>query len=177
MVGSAIAPALAAAALGGPYSQWYRDDDRYYYRYSDGDIYRVRRGDNIIDALIPAMDRNYYYYPVGLTYPSAYDFYNVPYQYQSYYPDGGAVRYRYGDGAIYQVDPASGLVSGIVALLAGDLAVGQPLPSAYSVYNVPLSYRDRYYDTADNWYRYNDGYIYRVDPTTQLITAVIDAIV
>ena len=34
-----------------------------------------------------------------------------------------------------------------------------------------------YYDTPDAWYRYNDGYIYRVDPTTQLITAVINAIV
>ena len=42
---------------------------------------------------------------------------------------------------------------------------------------MPLGYRDRYYDTPDAMYRYNDGYIYRVDPTTQLITAVIDAIV
>ena len=28
-----------------------------------------------------------------------------------------------------------------------------------------------------NGYRYNDGYIYRVDPTTQLVTAVINALV
>ena len=47
----------------------------------------------------------------------------------------------------------------------------------YSAYNVPFAYRDRYYDTPDAWYRYNDGYIYRVDPTTQLITAVINALV
>jgi hypothetical protein len=40
-----------------------------------------------------------------------------------------------------------------------------------------MAYRDRYYDTPDASYRYNDGYIYRADPTTQLITAVIDALV
>ena len=69
------------------------------------------------------------------------------------------------------------MIQSIVALLAGDLAVGQPLPANYGVYNVPLAYRDRYYDTPDAIYRYNDGYIYRADPTTQLVTAVIDAIV
>ena len=25
----------------------------------------------------------------------------------------------------------------------------------------------------DAWYRYSDGYIYQVDPTTQLITAIV----
>ena len=69
------------------------------------------------------------------------------------------------------------MISSIVALLAGDLAVGQPLPGDYGVYNVPMAYRDRYYDTPDALYRYNDGYIYQADPKTQLITAVIDALV
>ena len=55
--------------------------------------------------------------------------------------------------------------------------IGQPLPPAYGVYNVPLAYRSSYYDTPNAWYRYNDGYIYRVDPSTMLITAVIDALV
>jgi hypothetical protein len=41
---------------------------------------------------------------------------------------------------------------------------------------VPLGYRDAYYDTPNDWYRYSDGYIYRVDPTTQLVTALIRAI-
>ena len=53
----------------------------------------------------------------------------------------------------------------------------QPLPAGYDVYNVPFQYRDRYYDTADNMYRYNDGYIYQVDAKTRLISAVIDAII
>ena len=31
--------------------------------------------------------------------------------------------------------------------------------------------------TRRTLYRYNDGYIYQVDPTTQLVTAVINALV
>jgi hypothetical protein len=177
MVGALLPAALGASLLDGPYRQWYRDTDRYYYR-GDGDyIYRVNRDGGLIDALFPFQDRDYSYYPVGMTYPADYDYYNVPYQYQSFYPDGNDYSYRYGDGAIYQVDRSTNTIDSIVALLAGDLAVGQPLPSDYGVYNVPLAYRDRYYDTPDALYRYNDGYIYRADPKTQLITAVIDALV
>ena len=33
-----------------------------------------------------------------------------------------------------------------------------------------------YYDTPDAWYRYNNGYIYQVDPTTQLVTAIVASI-
>ena len=177
MVGTALPLGLRASLLDGPYRQWYRDNDQYYYR-NDGDfIYRVSRDRGLIDALIPYGDRDYYYYPVGMNYPTAYDYYNVPYQYRSYYPQGGDYDYRYGDGAIYRVDPQTNVIQSIVALLAGDLAVGQPLPTNYGVYNVPLTYRDRYYDTPDAMYRYNDGYIYRADPSTRLVTAVIDAIV
>jgi hypothetical protein len=177
LVGTRLSPLLASSLLEGPYRQWYRDDDRSYYRWDDDYIYRVRRDGDLIDAFFPYTNRDYYYYPVGLSYPDSYNYYNVPYQYRSYYPDSSDSWYRYGDGAIYQVNPSNGLISGIVALLAGDLSVGQPMPPAYSVYNVPFDYRDRYYDTPNDWYRYNDGYIYRVDPTTQLVTAVINAIV
>jgi patatin-like phospholipase/acyl hydrolase len=38
---------------------------------------------------------------------------------------------------------------------------------------VPYSYRDRYVDGPDAYYRYSDGYVYQVDPTTQLIQAAI----
>ena len=117
------------------------------------------------------------YYALGDQWPDSYDFYNVPYQYRSYYADAGDYRYRYGDGAIYRVNSGSGVVDGIVALLAGDLGVGSRLPTGYDAYNVPFAYRDRYADTNDDWYRYNDGYIYQVDPQTRLISAVIDAIV
>jgi hypothetical protein len=178
LVGTPLTAALGLSALGGPYRSWYRDNDDYMYRWDDDYIYRVDRDRGLIDAFFPYQNHDYYYYPVGMSYPMDYNYYNVPYQYQSYYPDGGDYWYRYGDGAIYQVNPGTGMIQGIAALLTGNpFAVGQPLPPAYSVYNVPFDYRDRYYDTADNWYRYNDGYIYRVDPTTQLITAVINAIV
>ncbi len=179
IVGSRFNQALGLSALSGPYRDWYRDDDRFMYRWDDDDyVYRIRRDNNLIDALFPMSNRDYYYYPVGMQYPDYYNYYNVPYQYQSFYPDGGDYLYRYGDGAIYMVDPDTQMISGIASLLTGNpLAVGQPLPPYYGVYNVPLGYRDQYYDTADNWYRYNDGYIYRVDPATQLITAVINAIV
>ncbi len=177
MIGSLLPAALGSQLLNGPYSQWYRDNDQYYYR-NDGDyIYRVNRQDGLINALFPYQDQAYSYYPVGMNYPADYNYYNVPYQYQSYYPDGSDYNYRYGDGAIYQVNRSNSAINSIVALLAGDLGVGQQLPNDYGVYNVPMAYRDRYYDTPDALYRYNDGYIYRADPKTQLITAVIDALV
>jgi hypothetical protein len=177
LIGAALPATLSSRMLDGAYSQWYRDDDRYFYR-NDGDyIYRVNRNGGLIDGLFPYEDRAYSYYPVGMTYPSDYNSYNVPYQYQSFYPDNNDYLYRYGDGAIYQLDRQTNGIDAIVALLAGDLGVGQALPADYGVYNVPMAYRDRYYDTPDALYRYNDGYIYQADPKTQLITAVIDALV
>jgi len=177
-VGTVLPTAFRTSSLTGPYRDWYRDDDRYLYRMGpDGLIYRVNRADNLIDALIPSYLNDYGYYPVGMAYPSPYNFYNVPVQYSSYWPDDDDYYYRYGNGAIYQVDPRTSMIRSIVALLAGDLAVGQRLPLGYNTYNVPLDYRAQYYDTPDAWYRYNDGYIYQVDPTTQLITAVIRALV
>ena len=177
LVGGLLPAAFVHSMLGGPYANWYRDDDRYLYRLSGDSIYRVNRGTNLIDALIPYGGNDFSYYPVGMNYPADYNYYNVPTQYQSYYPDGGNYQYRYGDNAIYSVNPQNSAIQSIVALLAGDLGVGQRLPSNYGVYNVPMSYRDRYYDSADNWYRYNDGYIYRVDPQTQLITSVVNALI
>mgnify|MGYP005810412373 FL=1 len=51
------------------------------------------------------------------------------------------------------------------------------MPSGYDVYNVPYPYRDRYNDSDDAWYRYSDGYVYQIDPQTQLISAAIDLLV
>jgi hypothetical protein len=78
---------------------------------------------------------------------------------------------------VYGIDPRTGLIQDVVPLMAGGYGVGQLLPAGYSAYNVPYQYRSQYYDTPDAWYRYNNGYIYQVDPTTQLISAVIRAIV
>lgn len=163
---------LLGSLLGGAYSTWYPDDE-YRYRMGDDFIYRIG-ANGIIDGLIPRYDRPGYFYPVGSYYPEPYDFYNVPTQYRGYYDDP---YYRYGDGAIYRIDPETRLIQSIAALLTGDAIVGQPLPSSYSVYNVPYGYRDRYYDNDQDWYRYSDGYIYRVEPETLIVAEVLDAII
>ena len=202
--GAPLRSQYADAYLPGQYRAWYPDNDQYYYRYGDGYAYRVGRSDNLVSGLFP-LSGNGYYAP-GELYPAAYDVYNIPQPYQSYYPDNGDYDYRYGDGAIYQVNQSSGLVESIVALLTGGgyggelgsglgglggglgglgggyggglgaLGIGQALPAGYVVYNVPDPYRDRHYDTADENYRYGDGNIYRVDPKTQVIQAIISAL-
>jgi hypothetical protein len=101
----------------------------------------------------------------------------VPVQYRDLYYDSDDAYYRYGDNAIYRVDPQSNMIESIVALLTGDLSVGQPLPSGYDAYNVPLDYRDRYYDNDDYLYRYGDGNIYQVDAKTQIIQAIVEMLV
>ena len=175
-LGARIQQSYANSLVPYQYRSWYRDDDSHFYRYGDDYIYRVSRSNDLIDGLIPLFGGGGYY-ALGDQWPQSYDFYNVPYQYRSYYPDTSDYRYRYGDGAIYRVNAGNGVVDSIVALLAGDLGVGSQLPNGYDTYNVPFAYRDRYADSADNWYRYNDGYIYQIDPKTRLISAVIDAIV
>lgn len=181
LVGRALPAAFAASLVPTYYRNWYPDTDDYYYRQGDGLMYRIARSTGLVDGSMPLFGYGDYvpdYYGVGEAYPLDYvSFYNVPAAYQSYYPDQDDWLYRYGDGGIYRVEPSTGLVDSIVQLLAGDMAVGQPLPVGYDVYNVPYAYRDRYYDTPDNWYRYNDGYIYQVDPKTRLIQAVIEALV
>ncbi|MEO8176019.1 MAG: hypothetical protein ABI626_05100 [Sphingomicrobium sp.] len=155
------------------YQSFYPDTADNYYRYANGNVYGIDAYSGMIDNVIPMYGNGYGY---GQMLPSSYSAYNVPYQYRSMYADSSDYHYRYAPGAIYQVDPGSNLITGVALLLAGDLGVGSRLPLGYSAYNVPMAYRSTYYDTSNDWYRYNDGYIYRVDPTTQLVTAVINAI-
>jgi len=156
------------------YQAFYPDSSDYYYRYNNGYVYQVDRGTSLIAALIPLLMGGT---GVGQMLPLSYSSYNVPYQYRSMYYDTPDYNYRYAPGAIYQVDPRSNLITGVPVLLANDLSVGAPLPLGYDAYNVPLAYRASYYDTPTVMYRYNDGYIYQVDPATRLITAVINALV
>ena len=157
------------------YSSFYPDSRDNYYRYANGYVYGVDRDSGFIEEMIPLMAGGY---GVGQMLPAGYSAYNVPYEYRDTYYDTDDYYYRYAPGAIYQVDPQSQLITGLASLLSPNgFTVGQPLPMGYSAYNVPYGYRDQYYDTADNWYRYNNGNIYQVDPTTQLITAIIRAVV
>ena len=164
----------SAYAMPSYYQSFYPNTADNWYRYDNGYVYGIDPYSGMINNIIPTYD---YGYGVGQMLPTSYSYYNLPYPYRSYYNDSDDYYYRYAPGAIYQVDRDTQLISAVASLLTGGLGVGQQLPLGYSAYNVPLSYRDQYYDTADNWYRYNNGYIYQVDPTTRLITAVIDAIV
>jgi len=156
------------------YQSFYSDTQEHYYSYDDdGYIYRADRGSDLISAIIPLFGGGF---GLGQPLPSGYDVYNVPMQYRDTWQDNDQSLYRYGDNAIYRVDADSGLIDGIVALLAGDLNVGQPLPDGYDAYNVPLDYRDEYADDEENLYRYADGNIYQVDAKTQLIQAIVEMI-
>ena len=157
------------------YQSMYRDNPDSYYRYDqNGYIYRIDRNTNMVSGLIPLLGGGF---GVGQMLPAGYDVYNVPYQYRDTYYDTNDSYYRYGGNAIYQVDPQTQLIQGVVALLTGqNLGVGQMMPAGYDMYNVPFQYRDQYYDTDQYNYRYADGNIYQVDPQTQIITAIIDAL-
>lgn len=152
------------------YSTRFIDNDDYYYRYDGDYLYRLRDDDDLVMALFPILGGAY---SVGRPLPLAYNsYYNVPWGYSSLYYDTPEYSYRYGDGAIYQIDPTTQLIAGIVALLTGqNFGIGQMLPMGYDAYNVPYAYRGSYYDTDDMWYRYDDGYIYGIDPRTRLIEA------
>lgn len=151
------------------YRSTYYDRDDAWYRYGDGFIYEVDPYSRRIDARYPIYEAGYDYM-IGQPWPVAYPGYNVPMAYQPLYYDTPQYQYRYANGGIYQVDPTTQVIQALVALVSGQpMAIGQPLPRGYGTYNVPLAYRDRYYDTDDSWYRYADGYVYEVDPGTGLI--------
>jgi hypothetical protein len=152
------------------WNAFYPDTPYVDYRYLNGNVYGVDPLTGMVEDVIPTYA---YGYGVGQMLPAGYGYYNVPYQYRSLYYDTPDYSYWYAPGAIYQVDPGSQLITAVASLLAPGLSVGQPLPMGYDVYNVPYAYRATYYDTPSAWYRYNNGYIYQVDPTSRLVTAIV----
>lgn len=145
-----------------------RDGARY--GYDDGYLYRLDAQGSPLGYL-PLLGGAL---AAGRVWPAQYDFQPAPAYYVDYYRLPDRYDYRYADGVVYAVDPQTRAISQVAALLTGQpLSVGQPLPAGYDVYNVPYAYRDQYRDTAEARYRYSDGYVYRVDPTTQLIQAAI----
>jgi hypothetical protein len=152
------------------YQPFYPDTPYADYRYANGYVYQIDPYTGLVEDMVPLLDRGY---GVGQMLPASYSYYNVPYQYRSLYYDTPDYAYRYAPGAIYQVDPQTSLITSVASLLAPGLSVGQPLPVGYSAYNVPYAYRDTYYDTPDAWYRYSNGYVYQVDPTTQIVQAIV----
>jgi hypothetical protein len=139
-------------------------------RYAYGVVYQVDCYSGMVENVIPTYAGGY---GVGQMLPSAYNYYNVPMQYRSMYYPTADYSYWYAPGAIYQYDQRSSLITSVAALMSPGFSIGQPLPAGYGMYNVPMAYRATYYDTPNSWYRYNNGYIYQVDPTSQLVTAVV----
>jgi hypothetical protein len=144
------------------------------YRYGYGYVYETDCASGLVEDVIPTYD---YGYGVGQMLPASYGYYNVPFAYRSSFVDNDDYYYRYAPGSIYRVDRSTSLISAVAALLTNGLSVGQPLPAGYNAYNVPLSYRDTYYDRPDVWYRYDNGYIYSVDPGTRMVQSVAYTIV
>jgi hypothetical protein len=103
-----------------------------------------------------------------------FDGYRVPAAYQSFYSDTPDYYYRYDDdGYIYRAERGSDLISAVIPLLGGGFGVGQPLPAGYDAYNLPMQYRDTWYDNDDSLYRYGDNAIYRVDAQSGLIEGIV----
>ena len=185
---SGLIPLFGAALIGQPlgqsyinpyyqppyYSAFYPNSAFDCHRYGYGYVYETDCATGLVEDVIPTYA---YGYGVGQIMPASYSYYNVPYAYRSSFVDNDDYYYRYAPGAIYQVDRDTALISAVAALLTGGLSVGQQLPLGYSAYNVPLAYRSSYYDTPDMWYRYDNGYIYGVNPQTRMVNNVAYVIV
>ena len=92
--------------LGGP--------DRY--RYADRVLYRVDPSTAAITSIAALLTGDDI--QIGAPMPLGYDIYNVPYAYRDRYYDSADANYRYSDGYIYQVDPATRLVTAAIELMA-----------------------------------------------------------
>ena len=156
------------------YSNWWdRRDDAADFVYDDGYLYRLAPS-GAVAGFVPLLGGALW---PGQTWPTSYSAYDVPDYYVDYYGFDDPYDYRLADGVIYGLDPQTQAIQSILALVTdNDWQIGQQMPDGYGVYNVPYAYRDQYFDTADSWYRYDDGYVYQVDPTTQLIQAAIQLI-
>jgi len=155
---------------------WYRDWWSYpastNYLYNDG--YLVRWDGDSAANYIPLLGGALW---PGQAWPEDYQSYDVPEYFTDYYGLQDQYDYRFADGAIYGVNPTNQLIQQVVALVTGDeWSIGQRVPEGYDIYNVPYEFRDQYQDTGEANYRYSDGYVYQVDPTTQLIQAAIQLI-
>lgn len=155
------------------YRSLYYDTPNYYYRSDGYGIYRINAQTQLITALVALLTGQGY--GVGQMLPYSYGAYNVPMAYRSTYFDTNDAWYRYGDGFIYEVDPYSRRIDARYPIYGAgyDYMIGQPWPVAYPGYNVPMAYQPLYYDTPQYQYRYANGGIYQVDPTTQVIQALV----
>lgn len=133
------------------YNSFYPSSQYQCTRYANGVVYSVDCANGMIEDVLPLYNSGY---GVGQMLPSNYTYYNVPTQYREYYYDNDDYGYWYAPGAIYQYDSQTSLITSVAALLSPGPTVGQPLPAGYGVYNVPMGFRDTYYEFSGYLLRY-----------------------
>lgn len=115
-VGQIWPSAFASTALPAYYDQYYGLGPSANYRYYDDTLYRVNPQSQAISAIAALLTGNTI--AVGQKMPAGYDIYNVPFAYRDQYVDGPDALYRYSDGHIYQLDPATHVVRAAIELLS-----------------------------------------------------------
>jgi hypothetical protein len=94
------------------YRSMYYDTSDYGYWYAPGAIYQYDPSSSMITSVAALLSPGF---NIGQPLPMGYDVYNVPYDYRATYYDTPSAMYRYNNGNIYQIDPATMLVTAIVA--------------------------------------------------------------
>ena len=157
------------------YSSWFSQGQSSDWRYDQGYAYRVNPTSNLVQSVIPLLGGALF---GGNSWPQGYTDYQVSPYHERFFGADQNIALRYADGAMFGVDPKTQIIGSIIGLLTGDnWNVGSTAPQGYDLYNVPSNYRDQYADSANSSYRYNDGYVYEVDPTTQIVRKIIELVV
>lgn len=156
------------------YANWFGGSRGGEWLYDRGYAYRIDPATSLVRSILPLFGGALF---GGNNWPQGYTDYQVSPYYERYYGRGDYNGVRYGDGAIFSVNPETQMIGNVVGLLTGDnWSVGSRAPQGYDLYNVPYDYRDRYADNDERSYRYNDGYVYEIDPTTQLVRQIIELV-
>lgn len=113
-VGELLPSAYGYYNLPMQYRGLYYDTPDAAYWYSPGAIYQYDPRTSVITSVAALMGPGL---AVGQALPVGYTAYNVPVAYRSAYYDSPSAWYRYSNGYIYQVDPATRMVTAIVASL------------------------------------------------------------
>ncbi len=85
------------------------------YRYADDVIFRVDPENAAIMSVAALLTGDEI--AIGRPMPPGYDVYNVPYAYRDRYADTPEASYRYSDGYVYRIDPATQRVAEAIELL------------------------------------------------------------
>ena len=156
------------------YSNWFSENRDGDWRYDRGFAYRIDPATNLARSITPLLGGALF---GGNMWPTGYTNYDATPYYSRYYGARDNQSIRYADGAVFRVDPKTQMISSVVGLLTGDdWNVGARAPQGYDMYNVPANYRDQYADSNTSAYRYNDGRVYEMDPTTLVVRKIINLV-